>query len=69
MLIILRKFQKFHKKNNSETNTNEHDKEIHIKKERKTYKERHTSPEKRKKERHIKKNIYLQKKDKKLLII
>ena len=55
LLIILRKFQKFHKKNNSETNINEHDKERHIKKERKTYKERHISPEKRKKERHIKK--------------
>ena len=28
LLIILRKFKKLHKKNNSETNTNEHDKEI-----------------------------------------
>ena len=28
LLIILWKFKKLHKKNNSETNTNEHDKEI-----------------------------------------
>ena len=39
LLIILRKFKKLHKKNNSETNTNEHDKEIP--------KEKYISPEKR----------------------